>query len=182
MSRSPRAELAGGIHHVYSRGAVRQEIFRDNLDRRRYLGLLARAVRRTSWRVLSYCLMGNHMHMLIETPEPNLGRGMQWLHGTYAQSFNWRHAGSGHVFQGRFDSKPVMSDPQLWVTVRYILHNPVKAGLCATPAAWPWSSHSQLAAGASPPFLDEARLYSYFGSMGGDPEQRYFDYVDVREI
>jgi REP element-mobilizing transposase RayT len=179
MCRSPRAELAGGIHHVYSRGAVRQEIFRDDLDRRRYLALLARATRRMSWRCLTYCLMGNHMHLLIETPEPNLGRGMQWFHGTYAQAFNRRHAGSGHVFQGRFESNGIASDPQFWVTVRYILHNPIKAGLCATPAAWPWSSHALLAAGTPPSCLDEPRLYSYFESMGGDPQRRYFEYVEV---
>jgi REP element-mobilizing transposase RayT len=179
MPRSPRAELAGGIHHVYSRGAVRQQIFRDSMDRRRYLALLARTVRRTSWRCLTYCLMGNHMHMLIETPEPNLGRGIQWLHGTYAHAFNRRHAGSGHVFQGRFDSKGIFSDAQFWITVRYILHNPVKAGLCATPEAWPWSSHALLVDGISPSCLDAPRLYSYFGSMGGDPQQRYLEFIDA---
>src|SRR3954453_14176723 len=88
MPRSLRPELAGGIHHVYARGACRQPIFLDDLDRRRYLATVARVVQRMSWRCLSYCLMGNHMHLLIETPQPNLGRGMQRLHGTYAQGFN----------------------------------------------------------------------------------------------
>ncbi len=86
MPRPPRPELAGGIHHVYSRGAAKQPIFIDDLDRRRYLSLLARVTHRMGWRCLTYCLMGNHMHLLIETPQPNLGRGMQRLHGTYAPS------------------------------------------------------------------------------------------------
>jgi putative transposase len=177
MSRYPRLELAGGIHHVSARGAVKQTIFHDAVDRERYLDIFARVIRKMSWRCLAYCLMGNHMHLLIETPEPNLGRGMQRLHGTYGQAFNGRHGGSGHVFGRRFHSKVMENDPQLWVTIGYILRNPVKAGLCSTPEAWPWSSHGALAQNVTPPCVDVPRLYSCFESMGGDPRERYLEFV-----
>jgi REP element-mobilizing transposase RayT len=177
MPRPPRAELEGGIHHVYSRGAVKQTIFLDDDDREGYLTTLAKVVNWTSWRCLAYCLMGNHMHLLIETPRPNLGRGMQQLHGAYGLAFNRRHEKAGHVFGARFQSKVIKDDPQLWITTRYIVRNPVEAGLCTTPEAWPWSSHAQIVAGNSPPWLHTARLDSYFGSMGGDPRKRYLDFV-----
>jgi putative transposase len=174
-----RSELAGGIHHVWSRGAVKQTIFVNDDDRQRYLARLAKVVHYMPWHCLAYCLMGNHMHLLIETPSPNLGRGMQRLHGPYAQAFNRRHEGSGHVFGARFDSKLMANDLQLWVTAAYLALNPVRAGLCNSPEAWPWSSHTQLAAGRSPAWLASGRLISYFGSMGGDPRVRYLEYVDM---
>src|SRR3954454_20748947 len=101
MPRKPRVELAGGVHHVYARGNAREDIYRDDVDRRMYLHTLGREVARWKWRCLAYCLMSNHVHLLLETPEPNLGRGMQRAHGTYARLFNRRHARVGHVFQGR---------------------------------------------------------------------------------
>jgi REP element-mobilizing transposase RayT len=177
MPRPPRPELAGGIHHVYSRGAVRQPIFIDDLDRQRYLSLLARVVARLEWRCLSYCLMGNHMHLLIETPHPNLGRGVQLLHGNYGWTFNRRHAGSGHVFGARFGSELITTDAQLWVTVSYIVHNPVKAGLSPTPEAWPWSSHTAVLSRRWPRWLAVARLLAHFGQVGGDPLQRYAEFI-----
>src|SRR4051812_30249623 len=179
MPRPLRPELAGGIHHVFSRGAVKQPIYLDDIDRRRYLAGLARVTSRMSWRCLSYCLMGNHMHLLIETPQPNLGRGMQLLHGTYAQTFNRRHEKAGHMFGARFDSVSVTTDPQLWVLAAYIARNPVKAGLSRTPAAWPWSSHAAIAVGVAPPWLDVARLLAYFGAAGGDARRRYLEFVDA---
>src|SRR5215475_14313149 len=91
MPRSPRNEIEPGIHHVYARGNRRAAVFVDDADRRRYLSLLARVVERTRWRLLAYCLMGNHLHLLVETRVPNLGTGMQWLYGRYAQTFNQRH-------------------------------------------------------------------------------------------
>jgi REP element-mobilizing transposase RayT len=179
MARRPRTELAGGIHHVYVRGAVRQTIYLDDLDRHWYLGKLARVIRWMSWSCLSYCLMGNHMHLLIETPEPNLGAGMQRLHGAFAQAFNRRHAKAGHVFGSRYEAKPVETDAQLWATVRYIVQNPVAAGLCATPEAWAWSSHAAVLDVGASPCLDRPRLLSYFASQGGDPRRRYLEYIEA---
>jgi putative transposase len=162
---------------VFSRGAVRQPIFLDDFDRRRYLSLLARVIARTSWRCLSYCLMGNHMHLLIETPQPNLSRGMQRLHGVYGRAFNQRHAGAGHVFGARFGSNLVETDMELWVIASYIAMNPVEAGFCATPDAWPWSAHAAVVNRNWPRWLDVTRLLAYFGEQGGDPLNRYADFV-----
>ena len=118
MARQPRTELAGGIHHVFVRGAVRQHVYLDDRDRDGYLATLAKVIRWASWSCLSYCLMGNHMHLLIETPQPNLGDGMQRLHGAFAQRFNRRHEKDGHVFGTRYKAKLITSDAHFFVTVR----------------------------------------------------------------
>jgi REP element-mobilizing transposase RayT len=178
MPRKLREELAGGIHHVWARGNNRQAIFLDDDDRRLYLTLLARVIGRTRWRLLGYCLMGNHVHLLVETPEPNLGRGMQRLHGVFAQTVNARHESVGHVFQGRFDNKLQRTDEQLWTAARYIARNPVEAGLCEAAAQWRWSSHRGVLDGTAPPWVDRNRLLSFFGTMGGDPRSVYKDLVD----
>lgn len=135
--------------------------------------MLERVTRFSQWQCLTYCLMNNHVHLLIETPKPNLGRGMQRLHGDYARAFNDRHERSGHLFQGRFHSQAVGTDEQLWATVRYIVMNPVEAGLCDAPEAWKWSSHAAVLSGAWPEWLATARLLSYLAAFGGDPVHRY---------
>ena len=168
------------MHHVFARGNRRHDIYLEDVDRRIYLALLAAVVARQRWRLLAYCLMHNHMHLLVETPEPNLGRGMQQLHGEYAQTFNRRHARTGHLFQGRFASIPVRTDGQLWMTVGYIALNPVEAGLCDDPEDWPWASHAAVVGGAPPRWLDAARLLSYLAGGGGDPRRRYGEIVDDR--
>ena len=173
MPRPPRSEFAGAIHHVFARGATGQDVYLDDADRQRYLQLLARAVRWTSWRCLAYCLMTNHMHLIIETPKPNLSDGMQRFHGDYAQFFNRRHKRAGHVFQRRFEAVGIEDDAQLWTTVRYVVNNPVEAGLCDTPDEWAWSSHAAILDGTAPPWLDVARLLSYIAAYGGDPHSRY---------
>jgi putative transposase len=177
MPRNPRVDAAGAFHHVCARGVVRQPIFRDDADRRRYLLGLGRVVKWMSWRCLSYCLMGNHIHLVVETRRPTLSRGVQRLHGEYARTFNKRHERSGHLFEGRFRGGPIESDAHLWMTIRYIAHNPVEAGLCGAPEDWPWSSHAAIAAGISHPWLDTERLFSLLETYGGDPRQRYTSLV-----
>ena len=162
---------------MWSRGAVKQTIFISDDDRREYLARLGKVVEFMSWHCLAFCLMGNHMHLLVETPAPNLGAGMCRLHGPYAQAFNRRHEKSGHVFGARFDSKLMKNDVQLWMTTNYIVQNPVRAGLCRRPEAWPWSSHAHVTSGTWPSWLAVGRLVSFFGSMGGDPRERYLDYI-----
>jgi REP element-mobilizing transposase RayT len=182
VARHPRLELEAGIHHVYARGNERREIFNDDADRRQYLSRLADAVGRNRWRCLAYCLMPNHVHLLLETTRPNLGTGMRRLHGGYAQAFNARHERSGHLFQGRYGSVRVEDDPQLWVAAAYIAVNPVGAKLCRRPEHWTWSSHKAAldAGGAAPRWLDIDRLLWHFGAAGGDPRQRYADFVEDR--
>jgi putative transposase len=177
MPRRPREELTGAIHHVFARGNAKQLIYRDDADREQYLALLGRAVMRQRWRCLAYCLMDNHLHLLLETTEPNLGRGMQWLHGRYGEAFNRRHRRSGHVFQGRYGAVRVKSDAQLLMVARYVARNPVDAGLCDEPEAWPWGSHAVTATAHehshTSTWLDTARLHEFFGANGGDGRRRY---------
>ena len=141
MPRKPREEVEGGVYHVYARGNGKQRIFLDDRDRATYLSLLRLEIERRNWQCLAYCLMDNHIHLLIETPEANLGRGMQRLHSAYAQLFNERHERVGHLFQGRYGAVRIESDEQIWTTLAYIEANPVRSGLCSRPADWPWSSY-----------------------------------------
>ena len=173
MPRKLREEAQGAVHHVYARGNDRRRIFLDDVDRLGYLRILGETIVRTGWRCLGYCLMNNHVHLLIETPEPNLAVGMRRLHGGYAQLLNARHGRSGHVFQGRYGAVRVKDDSQLWTTVRYIAHNPLEAGLVGTADAWPWNSHAAVVGGDGPPWLDVERLLGYFGGIGGQPLARY---------
>jgi putative transposase len=165
MARSARGEVEAGIYHVYARGNRREAIFEDDADHEKYLELLGRAVKRTRWRAMAYCLMGNHVHVLLETREPNLSAGMQWFHGCYAQAFNRRHLHVGHVFQERYNAKRIRDDAQLWTVVRYIARNPVEAGLCQAPAGWRWSSFAD--SRTKPPWLDTPRLRAYLIASGG---------------
>lgn len=162
-----RNEVETGISHVYARGNRRQALFLDDRDRRTYLGMLGAAVRRCRWRCLSFCLMTNHVHLLIETSELNLGAGMQRFHGPYAQTFNRRHGKDGHLFQRRYDAVRIRSDQQLVTTLRYIARNPVEAGACEDAEDWPWSSHAMLVAGHAPPWLDAARVLEYLAAWSG---------------
>jgi len=175
VPRKPREEVEGGVYHVFARGNDKRLIYRDDADRRTYLNMLRGTVRQCRWRLLAYCLMENHVHLLIETPEANLARGMQRMHGLYAREFNARHRRSGHVFQGRYGAVRIKTDEQLWMVAVYVAMNPVAAGLCARPDAWPWSSHSAVLAGVAPEWIDVPRLRSYFGSAGGDARRRYLE-------
>jgi putative transposase len=178
MARKPRIEEADGVHHVFARGNGRQRIYLDDVDRLSYLALLARVVGWKRWRCLAFCLMDNHLHLLIETPLPNLGAGMQWLHGLYALRFNRRHARTGHVFEGRFGSVLMKDDVQLWTTAAYIARNPVTAGLCARPIDWLWSSHRAIAGRAAIPWVDHERLLEYYDALGGERSHRYLEAVE----
>jgi putative transposase len=178
MARKPRIELAGGVHHVFARGNNRQLIYLDDSDRRSYLSMLAHTVATREWRCLAFCLMNNHVHLLIETPLPNLAAGMQWLHGRFAELFNARHRRSGHVFQGRYGSVLLETEEHLWSAVAYIARNPVAAGLCAKPSDWAWSSHRAVVGDAAVPWLDHERLLSYYDALGGDRSRRYEEAVE----
>ncbi|HEX8101699.1 MAG TPA: transposase [Solirubrobacteraceae bacterium] len=177
MPRRPREEEAGALHHVYARGNNRQSIYVDDRDRRTYLRLLEAAVGRFEWICLAYCLMDNHMHLLLETPRPNLGAGMQRLHGDYARAVNDRHEQSGHLFQGRFGAVRIRSDEQLLVTVAYIARNPIEAGYCSEPDRYRWSSCAATLHGRAPGWLAAARVLDALAPAGGDPLRRYAELV-----
>jgi putative transposase len=180
VSRLPRAEYETGIYHVTARGNRGEPIYVDDADRIRYLSMLGRVTTRMEWLCLSYCQMGNHVHLLIETRLPNLGAGMHRLHGPYAQYFNHRHRLSGHLFEDRFHDEPIKSDAHLWMAAPYIARNPVRAGLCKKAIDWPWSSHASILGRAPvPTWLARDRLLSYFDSAGGRGLDNYTDLVEL---
>jgi putative transposase len=148
-------------------------VYRDDVDRRIYLRTLGTVVVKKRWRCLAYCLMNNHVHLLLETPEANLSSGMQRLQGGYAQVFNARHRLSGHVFQGRYGAVRMRSDGQLCAAAAYLARNPVEAGLCEQPEEWPWSSYRAATRSRTRTWLDADRLLSYFGEKRAPARQRY---------
>ncbi len=140
------------------------KIFMDDADCLLYLRKLGKIVRAMEWNCLSYCLMENHVHLLLETPQANLSRGMQRLHGGYTQAFNGRHKRSGHLFQGRFGAVRIVSDEHLAAVTRYISQNPVEAGLCEHPQEWPWNSEYATTHRRRPDWLEVGRLGALLGS------------------
>ena len=173
-------EVADGVHHVYARGNEKQPIVRSDEDRRRYLALLGEVVEEQGWKLLTYCLMPNHVHLVVETPEPNLGVGMRRLQGDYAQWFNLRHRRVGHLWQGRFVNKLVKDDGQLHTLVPYVAANPVGTGLCEDPGTYAWGSHAAIVQNDVPDWLDLARLLEVYADNGGHPLAMYLQAVHDR--
>src|SRR5258706_6896667 len=130
MSRPLRLEYPGALWHVTSRGNERKSVFADDDDRRKFIELLGETVAWAGWRLHAYVLMGNHYHLLVETPDPTLSRGMRQLNGVYTQYFNHRHRRSGHLFQGRFKGLPGEQGAHPTGIIRYIGLNPVRGKLC----------------------------------------------------
>jgi putative transposase len=164
MPRPLRAQVPGGIYHLMNRGVRGEPLYTEDSDHEQFMALLAEACARYRWLLRTYCLMTNHYHLVVTTPEPTLSRGMQWLNGCYAQWFNWRHGHEGHAFFRRFHSVLVESEAYLVDLTRYILLNPVRAGLCRTPGDWRWSSYRAMTGQeAKPAFLASDWLLEQFG-------------------
>jgi putative transposase len=162
VPRRPR-EQAPGIYHVTSRGNRGQEVFAADTDRLRFLALLESICAKASWTVHAHCLMPNHYHLVVEIGLPTLSSGLQRLNGVYAQTFNRRHRFVGHLFQGRFHSVRVETDPHLLELARYLPLNPVRARLCDEPADWPWSSYrATLGISRPAPYLAIDRVLGLF--------------------
>jgi len=163
---------------VTARGEAGAHIYRDDTDRHLFLRVLRRVRSRLDWQCLAYCLMGNHYHLIIRTPRPNLVRGMQQLNGVYAQRFNHRHdRRRSHVFQGRYHSALVQRDAHLLEAVRYLAWNPVKAGLCETPEAWRWSSHRATLGLEAADIVDVEELLSHFGDTAPAAVASYATFI-----
>ncbi|MBI3045405.1 MAG: transposase [Betaproteobacteria bacterium] len=178
MARPLRVEFAGALYHVTSRGDGGEDIFRDERDRRMLLGVFARVVSHMRWCCHAYCLMGNHYHLLMETPEPNLARGMRQLNGIYTQRFNRRHFRTGHVFQGRYHAILVDRDSYFLEAARYVVLNPVRAGLADSPRRWAWSSYRATAGLELPaPWLTVGKLLEQFGETPARAQSAYVKFV-----
>jgi putative transposase len=179
MARPLRLVIAGGLYHVISRGNARQDVYLDDHDRTGFLGTVARVVDRFRWLCHAYCLMGNHYHLLIETPKPNLPLGMRQLNGVYAQRFNRRHTRCGHLFQARYRSILVEKDPHMLAVARYIILNPLRAGICDHPGDYPWSSYKATAGRErAPAFLTTDSLLSQFAGRRRNAQAAYRAFVE----
>jgi REP element-mobilizing transposase RayT len=138
MPRSPRSALPDGTFHVVVRGVARSAIFRDDDDYATFRAQLLRVAEKFAWIIHAYCLTPNHYHLIVETTQENLSRGMHRLNGGYAQGFNARYDRSGHVFQNRFTSYMIDNEEYFEHALAYLHANPVEAGLCDDGDAWPW--------------------------------------------
>ena len=178
MARPLRIEFPGAVYHVTSRGNARQTIFIDDEDRGGFLDLLSTVVERFNWVCHAYCLMGNHYHLLIETPDGNLSKGMRELNGVCTQWFNQRYRRVGHLFQGRYKAILVEKDNHLLSLCRYVVLNPVRAGLTERPEQWKWSSYkATMGLVKRPSFLTTDWVLSQFGGRKRESVERYRTFV-----
>ena len=183
MARPLRLEFPHAVYHVTSRGNARQDIVASDQDRTAWLTLLAHVIDRFGWLCHAYCLMDNHYHLLLETPQPNLSQGMRQLNGRYTQTYNRRHRRGGHLFQGRFTAILVEKDLHLLELCRYVVLNPVRAQMVTHPRLWRWSSYRATAGEADAPlWLTVEWVRGQFGARQREAQAQYRQFVaDGRE-
>ena len=184
MVRPLRLEYAGALYHVTSRGDRREDIYLCDDDRVFWLKILDSVCERFNWVVHAYCQMTNHYHLLVETVEGNLSRGMRQFNGQYTQSFNRRHGMVGHLFQGCYKAIIVQKESCLLELTRYVILNPIRAGMVRRLEDWPWSSYRAVAGlEESPQWLDTDWPLSQFGTRRKKAIERYRKFIlDGREV
>ena len=178
MARPLRLEFAGAVYHVTSRGDRREDIFLDDDDRREWLAVLALVCDRFNWVVHAYCQMTNHYHLLVETVDGNLSKGMRQLNGLYTQRVNRRHGLVGHLFQGRYKAILVQKEAHLLELSRYVVLNPVRAGMVESPEDWAWSSYPFVISDSfAPEWLGTDWLLGQFGTQRAAARRAYKKFV-----
>lgn len=178
MARPLRLEFPGAVYHVTARGNARQDIVADDRDRGQFVELLGREVNQQRWRCYAWCLMDNHYHLLIETPEGNLISGMRRLNQVYTQRFNRRHGRVGHVLQGRYKSILVDKQSHLLELCRYVVLNPVRAAMARTVRDWRWSSYRATAGFVeAPKWLEVDWVLGQFGRRRSSAVTAYRHFV-----
>jgi putative transposase len=178
MARPLRIEFAGALQHIISRGNARKNIFSDDRDFTSFLSVLATVVEKYNWIIYAYCLMPNHYHLVAETPEANLSAGMKYLNGVYTQRYNRRHDNTGHLLQGRYKSILIDREAYLLELCRYVVLNPVRAGLAPDPCQWKWSSFAPTMKKAPRPrFLAPGILLALFADDAAQARQAYGRFV-----
>jgi putative transposase len=178
MSRRRREEIPGATYHVGARGSCKQAVYRDDRDRRAFLWRLGRVSARHGWICLSYCLMTNHFHLVVLIPDGGLSVGMQQLLSGYSRATNQRHQRCDHLFKQHFFSERMKRESQFLETCRYVVLNPVRAGICAAPEDWPWSSYGACAGIAfGPDFLAVDRFLRFYADDPAAARERYCAFV-----
>lgn len=178
MVRPLRIEYPNALYHVTTRGNEKKAIFKKARDRELFLNTLADVNKRYNWICHAYCLMNNHYHLLVETPDGNLSVGMRQLNGVYTQHFNKQYRRSGHLFQGRYKAILIQKDSHLLEVCRYVVLNPVRAQIVNNPEEWESSSY-RATAGFEKPHgcLSPAWILSLFGSSMSINAKRYRRFV-----
>jgi REP-associated tyrosine transposase len=178
MARPLRIQYAGAVYHVTSRGNEKKPVFKDDTDRQNFLNILQHVNRRYNWICHAYCLMTNHYHLLIETPDGNLSLGMRQLNGVYTQLFNRRHGRIGHLFQGRYSAILIQKDSHLLEVCRYVVMNPVRARMVELTEQYPWSSYPATAGKVKPhSCLTVDWVLGQFSRVRGKAEKEYRQFV-----
>lgn len=178
MTRPLRLEFPGALYHVTARGDRKGAIFLNDNDRYAWLEVLEKVCSRCNFVVHAYCQMGNHYHLMVETVEGNLSQGMRQLNGSYTQNFNRRHGLVGHVLQGRYKAILVQKEGYLLELARYIVLNPVRAGMVPSPRDWKWSSYRATSGDSvAPPWLSAQWLLQQFGDSLDCAVPRYQKFV-----
>jgi putative transposase len=178
MSRPLRIEYPGAVYHVTSRGNDKKPIFKDDHDRECFLNALQNVNKRYHWICHAYCLMTNHYHLLIETPDGNLTIGMRQLNGVYTQLFNKWHGKTGHIYQGRYKAILIQKESHLLEVCRYVVLNPVRANMVEQPGSYAWSSYCATAGQAKPhACLTTDWVLGRFSGKRGKAEQEYKKFV-----
>jgi len=179
MARPLRVEYPGAYYHVINRGNSRENIFKSQRDKEKFLHYLGKTAERFSLVIHTYCLMSNHYHLLVETPQPNLSVTMQWLNVSYAAYFNRKRRRNGHLFQGRFKAILIDADEYRKELSRYVHLNPVRAKIVSTPAQYAWSSYRAFIGKVkAPEFLQAEWLLSNFGGGRKEAKESYRDFVE----
>jgi putative transposase len=178
MARPLRIEYPGALYHLTSRGDRQEAIFDDEQDRTAFLNVLSEVVSRFRWLCHAYCLMGNHYHLMIETPESNLTKGMRHLNGVFTQWSNRRHKRSGHLFQGRYKAILIDRDSYFLELARYVVLNPVRAGMVKHPSRWVWSSYgATIGTCPTPGWLTTDGLLAEFGKRRAGARRKYQQFI-----
>lgn len=179
MARPLRIEYPGAVYHLTSRGNAGEPVFRDDKDRALFLDILSVAISRFSWLCHGYCLMDNHYHLLVETPQANLSLGMRHLNGAYALDFNAKHKRFGHLFQARFKAILVEKEAHLLELSRYVVLNPVRARMAESPRDWTWSSYrAMIGLESAPSFLTTDWVLRQFATSRAKARAAYLRFVE----
>jgi len=180
MARPLRIEYDEALYHVTSRGNEKKTIFKDDADRNIFLDILYKVNKRYNWICYGYCLMDNHYHLVIETPDGKLSRGMRQLNGVYTQIFNKRHERVGHIFQGRYKAILIQKESHLLEVCRYVVLNPVRAKAAKSIEDWKWSSYRATAGkDKSHPCLTTDWILGQFAKQKKTAEKKYKEFVEA---
>ena len=172
-------DSASGVFHVTSHSVWSAELFRDDVDRHRFVDEVARTAKHHGWVCVGICLLTTHYHLILEVKSEALPAGMQELNSRHAARFNARHRLRGHVFAGRYGSQRIETDGHLLTAFRYVARNPIEAGLADRPAAWRWSSYaSAIGLDDSFGFVDASRVIACFGRPRATAVERLRSFVE----